>query len=119
MKRILMMAVLTIAVSAFSLAQANAMQSAQSKNSKQEIVALSRAFVDESILTHKERAETIELTNMEVRINGNNAVFTSHADLKGTSPSGQNYTLPHRLRVEYTKQEGHWQFVRGQWRGIK
>ncbi|MEJ7575940.1 MAG: hypothetical protein WKF74_02925 [Pyrinomonadaceae bacterium] len=118
MRRFAVAAVLTLSMSILSLAQVSGKQAARSVNPEQEIISLSRGFAGEAILTHKERAETLDIHDIKVRINGNTALFTSRADLKGQNSFGQAYTYPHQLTVEYVKRGEDWQVIRGEWRKL-
>ncbi len=115
MQRIFMMIALSVATSAYVAGQTN-IPSVSSRDSKQEIIALSRDFVRDAISTHDERGETIDLENVSVRINGDRATFTARALLKGQTPSGLAYSHPHRLTIRYAKRGARWQFIHGEYK---
>ena len=113
MKRVVVVAGLIAVLSVVASAQAASGRSPQSGMPEQEIVSLSRQYVDETILIG--HGETLDIHDIRVRISGNTARFTSRADKRGQEASGRAYTHPHRLTVEYVRREGRWQVVRGQW----
>jgi hypothetical protein len=118
MRKLAVVAILVLSIPVLDLAHAAVNQTSQGFNSEQEIISLSRLFARETVLTHQERAETLDIYDIKVRINGNTASFTSRADLKGQNRSGETYSYPHQLRVELVKREEDWQVVRGQWRKL-
>lgn len=116
MKRLAVVAVLTFMMSVLALAQSSGERSIQSLKPEQEIISLSRKFADEAIFIRE--GEALDIHDVKVRISGNTALFTSRADKRGRGASGQAYTHPHRLTVEYVKRDGGWQVVRGEWRKV-
>ena len=113
MKRVVVVAMVIALVSVLAVAQAAGGHTAQSVNSEQEIILLSRQFAEEAIIIRQ--GETLDVHDIRVRISGNTAWFTSRADKRGQEETGRAYLQRHLLSVEYVRREGRWHMVRGRW----
>lgn len=56
------------------------------------------------------RYETIDVTDMVVRLYGDTAVVTARADVKGTQ-LGEDFSGPYRYTRVWVRRGGHWQAV--------
>ena len=133
MRRILTIALITIAMSAAAFGQSSGQRSTPSKSEK-ELIAMSRAYVDTaigkeivvvtdgvmltpsgvmSVAEVKGRWDSVELEAPAVRIGGAEAVVTGRVVFKGRSPNGQMVTDTSVVRIRYIREKGGWKYVDG------
>ena len=133
MQRILVIASVTVALAAAAFSQTNSRQGTLDK-SKQELIALSRVFVDTSIgkemvvvtsgvtLTPsgpmgraevKGKWESVDLKDIEARIDGDEAVVTGRVMFRGRSPEGKVINKSSSVKIIYVRKKGGWKFVNG------
>jgi hypothetical protein len=133
MQRILVVAVLAVALSAVAFSQTNSRRITLSK-SELELIALSREFVDTSIgkemivLTDgvtltpsgpmgtaevKGKWESVELEDLDALVDGERAVVTGRVMFKGHSPEGKAIDASSRVKIVYARREGRWEFSSG------
>jgi hypothetical protein len=137
MKRVLVIAVLTVAASAAALSQTpavsqtNDMQVLRSQ-SEQELIALSREFVKTSFgamvvetggvkltpsgpmltLEVKEQREAVGIRDTEIHIDGNNAVVRGQVIFKGQSTEDKTRKTSN-VTIYFRKGKEQWKLVRG------
>jgi hypothetical protein len=132
-QRILVIPFVTVALATAALSQTNSPRGTPDK-SKQELIALSREFVDTSIgkeivvvdsgvtLTPSGPAgraevkgewESVDLEDVEASIYGDEAVVTGRVVFRGRSPEGKVINNSSSVRIVYVRKKGGWKFVNG------
>jgi len=133
MQRILVVAVLAVALSAVAFGQTNSRQITPSK-SELELVALSREFVETSIgkeimvrtdrvmLTPtglmgaaeaKGKWESVNLEDFDALVDGDRAVVKGRVMFKGHSPEGKAIDASSSVTIVYARRAGRWVFSSG------
>jgi hypothetical protein len=131
MTRTIMVAALIVGLSAFALSQTQNKRRALSQP-EQELATLSQKAVADSIgkeiivvedttsqtplgampvAVVRGQFDAVGLTDLQTRINGNQAVVTGRVVFKGGLPEWQTKESSSGVTIRFSRQEGQWKFV--------
>jgi hypothetical protein len=131
-RKILVVTVLTVAMSIVAFSEANDWQTERSQ-SEQQLIALSQEFVRASIgalvveeggvkmtpfgpmlsLEVKEQWEAVGIKEMRVHFDGESAIVTGHVIFRGQAPEDKTRNSSGAVTIHFLKQKEQWKLVGG------